>query len=714
MKLEDPADRFIRLEKDVTDDQEMGVVKLEMKLHQQDLTELKASSMQVDPDTNPIDTYYTNLKNKAIPAQKVMTDAEKIGQGSKTDAVKPGRLLHVQDAGHFGRAKLICVKLDPAHLPAGTDDYEIVLKTGRGWAPETGPGSMKPEEFMGGGSDTPGSGEVAVFDAEETGTLKDPVKVKISDLKAAEKIFWVEGKTETNYACDIRLDIGMDRADGGLAKTVKRNGDWVRFTVVKFKEPIVKYTPVVGTAEAWDTATNRFYINFKTGDPGRKITVQAELTKTLANVNVHFMLAPDKDNRKAANWELDMPGNWIWKDVTKDVKHLDKAGRKDFLHLCEKTVADGKATKELQLSRFGGDKFRLGTYIEQDPHLAKYVDGHTDLEKRKPALSTNPVIVWRKFWYQIIGVDGVANPGVAGAVGQYLRIKATMDAATAATKTLVQATGWNAIYPRYMIELNGGNANAVVVSNLNKTNFFGGTGPEGDKPIKVPILICDAQWDAGPNTSPVTTAYLAPAQLNVTMDRLVLSPPLQGGALFVAGKVQYRHPGATAGSWVDGPLVDLTAAEIDIDPARANLQNVRVSMPAAVTSHAATHPGTEVKVVGLRVAGAKGPYLGESFDKKVLAVYEPTEPADFQNTIAHEIGHGFGQTVEHGVQPAGIPNHPNQYLSYDSDGDCTGSHCNKDTDKCVMYQSGPVAGSLNQYCDACHPYMLVHDLSTYS
>lgn len=717
LKLEDPADRFIRLDKNPTDEQEMGVVKLEMKLHQQDLTKLKASTMQVDPDTDPVEDYYTALKDKVIPDQKEMTPEEKIGKGSKDDAANPGRLLHTQSSGHFGRAKLICAKLDGANVPDGCDDYEIVLNTGRGWAPESGTGSMKPEELMGGDKDTPASGALAIFAGEDPAvetTAKDPVKIKVSALKAAEKVFWVEGKTETNEVCDIRLDIGMDRAEGGLAKTVKRNGDWARFTVVTIKETKVKYTPVTGEAEAWDSGTNRFYINFKTGDDGRKITIEAELTKALKNVNLYFMLAPDKDNRKAANWELDMPTTWVWKDVDEDVKHKDKTDRKDFLHYTEKTGADGKAKKEMLLSRFGGDKFTPGVYMEQDSHLAKYVHGHTDLEKRKPVLATAAVTVWRKFWYQIIEVSGVANPGVAGAVGQYLRIKSTMEAATAATKTLPQARGWNAIYPMYMTRLNGGNADSVVVSNLNKTDFFGGTDPETDKPIKVPILICDAQWDEGPATSPVTTGYLAAGTYNVTMDRLVLKPPLQGGDLRVAGRVQYRHPGSTPGSWVNRPPVDLTDADLDIDPGRGSLYAVRVKMPATVQSHAASNPGTEIKIIGLRVAGAKGPYLGESFDKKVLAVYDPSEPADFQNTIAHEIGHGFSQTVEHGDQPTGIPDHPNQYLSYDSDGDCTGSHCNKDTNKCVMYQSGPIAGSHNKYCDVCHPYMLVHDMSTYS
>jgi hypothetical protein len=31
-----------------------------------------------------------------------------------------------------------------------------------------------------------------------------------------------------------------------------------------------------------------------------------------------------------------------------------------------------------------------------------------------------------------------------------------------------------------------------------------------------------------------------------------------------------------------------------------------------------------------------------------------------------------------------------------------------------MYQSGPITGSLNRFCDDCHPYLLANDMATYS
>jgi hypothetical protein len=71
------------------------------------------------------------------------------------------------------------------------------------------------------------------------------------------------------------------------------------------------------------------------------------------------------------------------------------------LHASAKTDANGSAEcKELALSRLGGDKFRIGAYLDQDAHLAKYVDDHAELKKKKPSLS-DELQVWRKAFIQI-------------------------------------------------------------------------------------------------------------------------------------------------------------------------------------------------------------------------------------------------------------------------------------------------------------------------
>ena len=74
--------------------------------------------------------------------------------------------------------------------------------------------------------------------------------------------------------------------------------------------------------------------------PTPKVKFKARLSAKLAGVPLRFMLAPDKDNTKAANWNIDFPtdgksgaSDVKWKDVPAAIKHKDKADRKDLLHL---------------------------------------------------------------------------------------------------------------------------------------------------------------------------------------------------------------------------------------------------------------------------------------------------------------------------------------------------------------------------------------------
>lgn len=665
---------------------EMGVAELALDVYEQDLAKLK--KIQVDPDVDPISDYHKALDAEVLPDQ--------IAQ-SEEDKIKKGRLLHAQNGAHFGRSKLVLKALVVDQFPAGCDNYQITLNTGGK------------------------SGSVKIFDSEFDGSeVPLPLSIKKSDL-SSDKTYWVEGGAESDAFRDTILDVGLDRAPGGQTKTAKKNADWARFTVIKIDEVVLNYTPVAGEAQAWDSTKNRFYINLKKGDVGKTIKVQAKLSKALENVNIHFMLVEDKDNRKQTNWGVDLPdgsnsssgtagSTWVWKDIDPSVKHLDKTDRKDLLHYAEKTDAKGHVSKELKLSQFGGDKFYLAAYIEQDPHLAKYTHDHSTLGKRKPVMAAAEVNIWREFWYQEIKVSGIASPSLTGAIGQYSDVRSEMADAGAITISRATVNGYTpqAIYPRYMIEVNGGNADALVVSDTNKAQFFTGVVAEKDKPIKIPILICDAQWDAGANSgaaSAIDNAANFPIDIN--MGTLALDPPLQGGHLLVSGDWIAAEKDPATGTWLNARNGNLANADISINPGRGSLYEVTIGIPAGV---GAVTANTHIQVQNLVVQGANGPYLGESFNQRILAVYDATSAltkADFQNTIAHEIGHAFKQVVK-GNPAAGItglPSHPHQMDLGQ------GNHCRHLVNKCVMYDSGPIAGSLNQYCDVCHPYLLVQDMT---
>jgi hypothetical protein len=660
----------------------MAVVDLEMKVHKQDVTKLEAIS--VDPTKDPSAKYYTKLNDKQLPPQKALTDEEK---------VKQGRVLHAQKAGAFGRARLLFPKSAP-QWPKGCDGYKLVI------------------------DEKNTSGAVEIYDKEFEGTKKAfPVEISIADLLKGKEIeLWVEGKTTTAKECEVQLEVGLDRGvEGGQpAATKRRRADFARFTVVEIKEIVLDHTPPIGKADAWTDAKTEFCVNLEAGDAGRKIKLKATLEKPIKDVPVHFMLAPDVNNQKAANWGVDLPPTWTWHKVDWSIREKDRKKPEDLLHVSAKTDALGVATAEVLLSQIGGDVFQPAAYIVEDAHLAKYVAGHVELGKKKPDLAAKKIKVRRKIWFQRVIVEGINCPEFDGAIAQYDRVKVDMIKAADLSVPRATVNGYNpqAIYPKYMIEVNGGNGDALVVSDANKPQFFTTFAAAADKPNMIPVLVCDAQWDPHPDgdtnavSPPAVKASSFPVSLNV--GKKILTPPLQGGDLVVTGTWMAAEwdaaANAGAGEWTNVRNDDLSDADVTVDSTRDSLMKVSIALPAGVGP---TTAQTSVWIENLSLQAAKS-YLGELSEKRILAVYKPTEPADFQNTIAHEIGHAYHQVIEGSPAGAvkGVPKHPNQKDMGQ------GNHCRNLVNQCVMYDSGPIATSLNRYCDMCHPYLLLQDMTS--
>jgi hypothetical protein len=679
LELKDPENPMIRLDKNPAEE-EMGVVEIMLRVFEHDAAEL--GKIEIDPDTDPISTYHTNLKNKELPKQVVLTSEKK---------VKVGRLLHAQKDNTFSRAKLV-VTINPAEWPSGTDSYKVAFDKEKA------------------------SGDVEIFDAEWEGDARGSVIVSALKSKR-EQAFWLQGKTATTKWRDVRLFLTLDRAEYGLPKTIKRNADWARFTVVEIEEVKVHYTAEAGKAVAWDETEKRFYINFKDDPDGRKVTIGAKLNPKLKDVTIHFMLAPDKDNLKQANWGVDIPDTWKWKDIEAAVKHKDKDDRKKLLHLAAKTDENGLAKKELVLSRFGGDKFWPAAYIDQDPHLAKYVDGHADLEKKAPDFATDSISVWRKFWYQEILVEALNVANFGNAPEAYKDVKAVMVAAAIKTMPRATANGLTpgVIYPKHMVSYYvdqvarayvnnypGDNGDALVVGDDNESQFFNLKAPEGDKPVMIPMLNAHGLWIADGPTGDITmTTWEESFPIALNADKKLLSPPLQGGNLLIAGRweAQDWNPAANGGrgAWRNRRDDALAAADVSLNPNRSDPRDFQINQPAALVMAARTR----VRVTGITLNAGKT-YLGTSYDDGIVNSWTPNDPVDFINTIDHEIGHSFKQVTE--PPPAGIPEHP---LQYEKDG----SHCDYQDKSCLMYESGPQPVHLDRYCPVCHPYVLVQDMS---
>ena len=637
LELEKTTDKFIKLAKPAKE--EMGVVDLDMELHQYNTA-------------NP-------------PAQVAMSGIGK---------AKIGRLLHIQNTDkEHARAKMVIKKLNPGHWPDGCDSYKAIISV------------------------TTKSGDVGVFDAEEAGTAKAfPIQISKSDLDKADQTYWIEGKKNSKGFRELRIDLGLDRSPGGLSKEIKRNGDWARFTVVQL-EKIAPEEQFDKPSAEYNSDKYRVYINLKADPVGRNIKIKTKLTEKLQGIRIHFMLAPDKDNGKAANYGQDLPATW--NAIGDDLKHKDKANKADTLHLWAQTDADGVAEKELTLSRFGGDIFYASAYVSQDAHLAGYIHGDATHGKKKPIMSKK-IGVWRKIWYQITSEEGSKTPDPSGAKTAYDAVK--VELIKSDTKEYKKAdVPPRTYYPEWMVDIGGGDNKVSVIGKHNKSYFYGLYNPEPDKPVKAHLIVSDHEWDPKGNTDLVTVEISSNPSGWITMSKSVFNPPLQGGSLVVQGEWQESY----LGIWVKKG--NLYTSNIIIDKTRTSRRRIKVKLPAGATTPT---PSDKIRVK-LQLKAADGPYLGESIKEQMLVVYDKvaaTAPPYhiYDDVVVHEIGHSVNQTPKKGEQHPSLPEHPNWFQGQ-------GVHCNYDNKKCVMYESMPQSTAIHRFCKVCHPYLLSEDMSKF-
>jgi hypothetical protein len=671
---------------------DLAVVELQMSVYEPDVA--AAARLSVNPDTEPLDLYHQALQSLKLPDPILLSDRDKIAQGP---------LLHVQTSGSHARTKLRIEKLDGAVWPLEADAYEVYLV------------------------DMSRSGAVAAYDTPWDGVeTAFPVgPFKLSELRAAAKELWIEGRAAGQQR-GVSLALALDRTPGGPTHVRKENADAARMTVLEIANVDIDFTPQPNAANPWDAAENRFFINFGPTLTARDLEIRAKLDPPIAGIPVRFMLVEHRDNRKTANWGVDLPagppargtaGNrWVWKDISADLKHKDKNVRTDFLHVAGATDASGSATARVRLSRFGGDKFYLAAYLECDLHLAKHVDGHPDLGPCVPPMRPTPIQVWRKFWYKEIKVDGLQVAGFGSAPDVYKDVYAVMEAAPEVVMSPQAAAAIQptAIYPKHMVSYyedtttqkfcnNYPNdmSDALIVGDANYDKFMALAPPEADKPVMIPMVNAHALWVAerAPthgNDSQWTTAGSFPVAIDVEFP--TLDPPLQGGTLLHSGQWEAEDWDPATSTWGNTRNGVLKSNDVSIDPGRSDPQFVRVSIPQDVT---VAQPGTRIRILDLKVRRAEW-YLGTAYDDGVVNAYTPNNVQDFYNTIAHEVGHKLGHVPK--ATPPGVPRH---FLQYDR----SGSHCSYQRQSCLMYESGPQPICLDRYCPVCHPYVLVADMS---
>ncbi|VUD62254.1 hypothetical protein TDB9533_03004 [Thalassocella blandensis] len=678
---------------------EMGVVELMLEVYEQDTQEI--AKIKVDPDQEPITKYHTDLEAVNFPPQIVLSDENKI---------KKGRVLHVQHAGNFGRSKVVVKALVESQFPRGYGNCQLTLSSGGK------------------------SGSVKLFDSEFDGReVSLPLNLNKADL-TIDKIYWVEGAVECNALRETRLDLGL--SVGG--KPTMRNGDWACFTVVKIAEVGLDIVTSTGKAEVWDKARNRFYVNLDGTEDARKlkskpsdrnVKVKAKLTKKISGVKVHFCLVPDKRNWDKTHWGANLI-NFEFSKVERGLKQIDKIDRKDLTHLFANTDADGSAELDsLVLSRIGGDVFKLGAYLGQDAHLAKFVDGHTTLSKREPIFSADSIEIWRKYHIQNTYNKNIALP--SRALTRTSFEKCFIEIQEVDENKYDPATiGGLVEHELWQFDMSGSTRKVVCVGDINKAKFTSlFKAPTDTTKPKAHMVMCDVQWDSDMGSSQDFAFSSRISSINYK-NRAgnsylgVFDPPLGGGAIV-------QSPSKWA--WNDGSKMHqgrLDDTNISIEKSRGHYSEVKIELPATCpASCPCGSPGTLIvptaarkAIVRVKLKAATGPWAGESGgvgNPQCLIVVD-SNLNRFNNTIAHEIGHLF-KSVRKDTGWKGIPDHPDQYIRRGGQG----SHCKENAtehasrvdqngDKiyvggtCVMYH---VAVGNNTFCDNCSADLRVRDIS---
>lgn len=616
----------------------------------------------------PLDVLAHRLRAAVEPAA--------LGDDAKIDT---GRVLHVQKQDKHGRAKIVVRPVEPAGFAgklvlrvakAGSEDG-AALKLYRASAPTTAVGLPFELEWQDG-------------------------------MPERDRTFLVEGVAPSDARCDLEVRLGV--------KDVDRGGDRVAFTVVEIAEVKPAHLALPGASGAdYDGDRYERYVNcpYDATSPkphGRTLKVRAKLSKPLAGVRLRFMLVPHEDNGKAAHHHYDLPGSWTIPDALRHGDNADPGrttNRSDpayRLHTGATTDVQGVAEHDLVLSTVGGDVYFAAAYLDEEPEQGKFEHGHP--VTGSPKLS-RPIRVWRKLWAQMTKAQGGSAPAPGAAVAAYEQARVRL-VPTAFNEMTPANVGAGVFYPKWMLGEKGPGDLAVIggrasgappsVGNGNKASVYVPALHATDavaQPNKLHVVVCDRQYDL--MRSVLKTFKLRLNAKNLDMGDPVVAPALGGGLV----KIQAEYKAA------DGTWTDIPAANVTVREGRSGKNKIDLVLPPGAPAPRILQP-LEVRV---RVRALDGPYLGESPQngRDIIVVYDGKDVADYNDTIAHEIGHTYAQTPRNGTQPGGLANHPKQ-VDHGQ-----GNHC---TDKaCLMYESGPQAKAKHVFCQVCHPYVLGQDFA---
>lgn len=336
------------------------------------------------------------------------------------------------------------------------------------------------------------------------------------------------------------------------------------------------------------------------------------------------------------------------------------------------------------------------------------------------------ITTWRRFWYQLTHQKGLIIPPINNTIAAYNSVFAEMkkdnekefeevDVDSLTRKNI------NTFYKEWVINPGGSDKKVAVIGSHNKDFFYKYFHKDAQYHPKTHLIICQHQWDEDDTSTRLRTEILTQrTSSEINLMKAVFFPHLKGNIIAQGtwrSLSKKGHPDFGKGG-------NITDNWIVVEKNRTSRQHIKIKIPDDVK---VTPDNTAQIEVKFKLKAVAGPYLGESNVFQILAVFDPSDVTDFNNTLTHEIGHAFNQVPEPSNTVPGLIKHPNQYTGHGG----IGSHCHTiidgsgnesagsldgngeyPTGVCVMFHAGD-SSCINRFCSFCESYVKGTDFSDF-
>ena len=461
-----------------------------------------------------------------------------------------------------------------------------------------------------------------------------------------------------------------------IVEVIKQDGEkWVEGAAMETS----KIANKVKRSEK-DDGNYKQFINIDQNVEGRKKRHPEYGRKIIFKARIKQISGKEKLNRVSVKFSFNKvdglnKSGAVWNEtsLTGSQKEGFKRAGSGVKELVVHTNVEGWTSPvSFYLSEYGGDKFEI---------LAEL---HPKMPGAGKKIKTKAkYVVWKKFWYQLTYADGFAIKDLTKAKEAYKEVFAdvVLSGKKEFKKTDLPADIQDrTFYKEYMLKKGKGDNVVATIGSNNKLEFgkkpvFVKNNPKGH-PLKANLIVCNYQCDSQPQTAEGIFKLTSNIQ-EVTLTKgkggpIICKPAIKAKTKLIA-KGEWSKAKAP---WHKGSSIPEGAVEIS--KTRASTLTIKVDLtkckkvPSPVPTEAAP------VYIKLKLETAES-YLGESFGKgQILCVYRPgtidgkqASETDYNDTVAHELGHMWNQTPKRNLQPNSLKNHPLQYVGHGG----SGPHC---------------------------------------